>query len=338
MAVKVHIIAGAFLARSTIKDGTDPAIPKSPVPVDGDRAGSLTFLSDIPWTFPLSSARDRKVVAACTQDRQNRWNFAHTFRIRAFSSTPAAVRAHIYPVTELEGLSFGNPTHPVGRARPCATSMMSAGRNTRSASSEASRVVPQTKPNSAQARQVREHRDAEPERQHQRGQDDGRAHQHARAADREVGARLVPLLQAQPVEEVDQRVDGEPEHHQQRHHGGELQPAAHGPHDGAGRHDREQPRQQADERPRTPSGRRCASSTAAKATQIGSASLSCPIMRALLRAAMAGRPVTEMVYCGVLLAQVVERAVDPLHHGQDAARSPCRAAGPSPARRPPPWR
>ena len=38
-----------------------------------------------------------------------------------------------------------------------------------------------------------------------------------------------------------------------------------------------------------------ASSTAANATQIGSASLSWPIMRALLRAAIAGRPVTEMV-------------------------------------------
>ena len=38
-----------------------------------------------------------------------------------------------------------------------------------------------------------------------------------------------------------------------------------------------------------------ASSTAANATQIGSASLSWWIMRALLRAAIAGRPVTEMV-------------------------------------------
>ena len=38
-----------------------------------------------------------------------------------------------------------------------------------------------------------------------------------------------------------------------------------------------------------------ASRTAANATQIGSASLSCWIMRALLRAAIAGRPVTEMV-------------------------------------------
>ena len=47
-----------------------------------------------------------------------------------------------------------------------------------------------------QARQVREHGDAEPEGQHQRGEDDGRADQHARAADGEVGARLQPLLAA----------------------------------------------------------------------------------------------------------------------------------------------
>ena len=42
----------------------------------------------------------------------------------------------------------------------------------------------------AQRRQVGEHRHAEPERQHQRGQDDGRPHQHARAADGELGSRL----------------------------------------------------------------------------------------------------------------------------------------------------
>ena len=51
-------------------------------------------------------------------------------------------------------------------------------------------------------------------------------------------------------------------------------------------------------------------------------------MRALLRAAIAGRPVTEMVYSGYCLAQVVERAVDPLHHRQDPAgvdvRQPAR--------------
>ena len=73
-------------------------------------------------------------------------------------------------------------------------------------------------PEHAQRRQIREHRHAQAERQHQRRQDDGGPYQHARVADGEIGARLLAFLQAQTVEEMDERVDGQPEHDKQRHY------------------------------------------------------------------------------------------------------------------------
>ena len=59
---------------------------------------------------------------------------------------------------------------------------------------------------------------------------------------------------------------------------------------------------------------------ASKGTQSGILSSSCSIMRSLLRAAIAGSPVTEMRKGRIRLADGIERAVDLLDNRQDLAR------------------
>ena len=119
--------------------------------------------------------------------------------------------------------------HPTRCGHTLRTSMISAGRNTRSAISEASSVVPHTKPKRRRLGRSENTVTPSPNASTSVVRMMAGPDQHARAADGELGARLEALLQAQAVEEMDERVDGEPEHHQQRHHGGELEPAAHQP-------------------------------------------------------------------------------------------------------------
>ena len=141
------------------------------------------------------------------------------------------------------------------------------------------------------------------------------------------------------VEEVDERVDGEPEHDEQRHDGGELEPAAREPRGCAPDATTGNSPGSRLTRPTNTERKAMASSMPAKATQIGRASLSWWIMRALLRAAIAGRPVTEM-----------RDSRDTACADRSSARSifsttgriwlevDVRAGGRSPARRSAPWR
>ena len=54
----------------------------------------------------------------------------------------------------------------------------------------------------------------------------------ARTADGKIGTGLDALLQAQAIEEMDERVDRKAEHDQKRHHRGELEAATDGPDEG----------------------------------------------------------------------------------------------------------